>query len=154
MREPWRSIHLLLSCWAWLMVFVSLFPLFPWRQQVLPAFHKMLAGEHFSCLRISTTRIVYRIWPYAEIRVVLEQVAGLKRDHWLGDRLILQDAAVIGISEFAMTPGQIRIPLSSFSGWPTGRCSALLCAKFIPKIIIWHRQDRYNSLHDRRTPAN
>lgn len=126
MREPWQSLNLLFGGWAWLMVFISLFPLFPWGQQVLPAFHKMLTGEHFSYLRVSTAGIVYRLWPYAEIRAGWEQVAALKRGHWLGDHLILWEATVIGIPEFALTLGQIRIPLGSFPGWPHGSLEATL----------------------------
>jgi hypothetical protein len=121
MKKHCQTINQMLGFWSWLCVIAgivgSLFLLliFEWARKVVPAFRKMVAGEPQSYLRVSENGLVYRNWPWCEMRCKWDDVKRIK-SRWFGDVLCLARAEVIGFLEFSINLGQPQIHLSSLTG--------------------------------------
>jgi len=133
MKKYWQYINRFCGFWSWLGVIASivgslfLLLVFKWARKVFPAFRNMMAGGPQSYLRLSNDGLVYRNWPWFEIRCKWEDIKGIKFGYWLGDVLLLQRADQIGFPEFSISLSPIQVHLSSLVGWTEGGLRDDLC---------------------------
>jgi len=126
LKKHWQYINQFGGFWSWLCLFGYIvgFPylllFFKWERKVFPAFRNMMDGEPRSYLRVSDNGLIYRNWPWFEVRCKWEDVKRINIDSLFGDTLHLQRAEQIGFPEFTLNLSPPQIHLSSLVGWKEG----------------------------------
>jgi hypothetical protein len=141
MQKHWQFINIFGGLWSWFGVFAFIigFPylllFFKWMRKVFPAFRNILAGKPRSFLHVSEKGLVYRNWPWFEMRCQWQDVNRINQGRWLGDALYLHRAKQIGFPEFSIILNSPQIYLSNLVGWKDGQLKGEL-RKHAPQLFM------------------
>jgi len=141
LKKHWQFMNKFGGYWTWLILFSELvlffylIPFYKWMRKVFPAYRNIMAGEKRSYLRVSDNGLVYRQFPWWEIRCKWNDVKEIKNNPLFGVTLYLHRAEQIGMPEFSINIQTPQIHLSSLVGWADGRLKEDL-QKHLPQLNI------------------